>query len=864
MLIVVLAALGVAARVLIAHFDAIEIEQTRGKVVQGMRAIEADLNQLAISTRDYAEWDDTQQFVINRNTDYLDLNFTFESLSSIEVDVLAMIAADGTVVHSAERAKLQGSLVSPASPSLLGRLQTLVADRDHLQKLDLMHRLVGTEHGIAAFSAVEVRRSDMTDPTGVRLFFVRYLDHDAMVRARKTSQLRLDLYSTHESSGRLPPDVAQWIDTAPPGQAMTGRILDAQRAMGYALLRDVEDHPIAVLSVASERTVGALGRRTTGMALGAIATLLLICTVVGIIMALNLRRSTEARATLERRHRNILKHLDESIVLADRETLQIIDANEALVRELGYEPADLEHLTLSHVYLDLSDWTDDMRVKNTLMRARDGRLIEVEVTVTYVVDDGRALVCVVGRDLALRKQAEELIKASEDRLAQVLESDELTGLASRAGLQRKLHERLEGANRDTALSLFHIDLDHFKNVNDLYGHAFGDRALAAVAKELRVACGESSLLARMGGDEFALVCESNDPVIIRLQAQRIQDALRRELKIGERSITLAASLGVAVFPQDGKDVETLLKRADIAMYQAKDSGRDTFRQFSADMDAHLSENMALEQALRRAIDSPQIYVEYQPVIDLQTGLLTSFEALARWRHPEMGNVSPARFIPAAERTGLILRLGEQIVREVVAQLRQWREEGVPLAPVAVNVSSLQFERSAFSNFVHELLLRNELDPQWLSFEITESAWLQDSDKHVVAIDTLRHGGSRIYIDDFGTGFSNLSYLKSLPVDALKIDQSFVRGMSDDQNDVAIVSGIIHMASQLKLQTIAEGVETAEIADKLRSLGCHYAQGYYFSKPMPAMQCRALLMQLKETRRFTQTGMMRAVKMAANG
>jgi diguanylate cyclase (GGDEF)-like protein len=429
-------------------------------------------------------------------------------------------------------------------------------------------------------------------------------------------------------------------------------------------------------------------------------------------------------------------------------------------------------------------------------------------------------------------------------------------------LQRQLHERVLAATYNTSITLFHIDLDHFKNVNDMHGHVFGDQILVAIAKQLCAACGEDALLARMGGDEFALVCDVAEAGAIKALALRIQDAVRKELNVNDQTIVLAASIGTATFPQDGKDAETLLKRADMALYQAKEGGRDTFRQYANEMDVQLTEHMALEQALRRALNTPQIYVEYQPVIDLQTGLLVSFEALARWNHPELGSISPARFIPVAERTGLILQLGEQVVREVIAQLSEWRSEGVTLAPVAVNVSPLQFERTEFCSFVHELLMVHDLEPSWLSFEITESAWLQNSNKHVVAIDTLRHEGSRVYIDDFGTGFSNLAYLKTLPVDAVKIDQGFIRGMAVDANDAAIVSGIIMMATQLKLQIIAEGVETLELADRLRSMGVHYAQGYYFSKPMPAAHCRALLMQLNETRRFTQTVMMRAYKVAA--
>ncbi len=270
-------------------------------------------------------------------------------------------------------------------------------------------------------------------------------------------------------------------------------------------------------------------------------------------------------------------------------------------------------------------------------------------------------------------------------------------------------------------------------------------------------------------------------------------------------------------------------------------------------EAQLRATAALERSLRRAMDTSQIYVKYQPVIDLRTGLLSSFEALARWQHPKLGSISPERFVPVAERSDLIVQLGERVVRDVVRQLRKWMDDGVPCVPVAVNVSLLQLERSGFSFFVHRLLQQYDIDSSWLSFEITESAWLQDSARHVGEIESLRSGGSRVYLDDFGTGFCNLAYLKGLPVDALKIDRGFVCSMAaDGGHDHAIVSGIIHMAMLLKLHVIAEGVESETMAARLRTMGCHYAQGYHFSKPLPAARCKTLLLRPEASRLFAQS------------
>jgi diguanylate cyclase (GGDEF)-like protein/PAS domain S-box-containing protein len=860
MFAVVLLALGIASRVFISRFDRIELEQTEEKAAQGIRAVETDLNQLALSTRDYAEWDDAQQFILERDTAFIDANFSYDSLNGMHVDLVAILDADGSLIYSAELDEAHHSLFIPADSRLTNPLRSLLPRKDTLRKLDATRRLLDTESGILAFSGIEIRRSDRSAPTGAVMYFARFIKGDEIARARQTSQLPIEFYSYHQLPA-LPKSIASWASSPNPQSDTAAADIDADHASAYGLLRDLNNQAVALLRIPTDRGVATLGRRTTFGALGTIAALLLICGAALAYMLVALRKNIMARAAMEQRHRNILHSLDETILLADRTTGEVIEANQALLNAMDYEAADLQRLTVRQIYIDLGhDAFDRGGLIHSRLRCRDGRLIDMELTITNVADEGRQLICAVGRDLSMRQEAEARLKASEDRLARVLEFDDLTGFLSRAGLQRTLHDRVS-AQPNASFCLMHIDVDQFKNINDVHGHVFGDQALVCIAKHLHEGCDEKALLARLGGDEFAVLIELNDDIAIRDHASRIQEALRREVTIAEQTLSVTASIGIAAFPQDSGDAQTLMKHADIALYQAKEAGRDTYRHYSSDMDVQLSEIMFLEQALRRAIGTSQIYVEYQPVIDLHTGLLVSFEALARWNHPDLGLISPVRFIPAAERSGLIVQLGEQILRAVVVQLRQWRDEGIPLAPVAVNVSPLQFERTSFSTVVHELLLEHDIEPSWLCFEITESAWLQNSQKHVVAIDTLRYEGSRIYIDDFGTGFSNLGYLKSLPVDALKIDQSFVRNMITDPNDRAIVGGVIHMASQLKISIIAEGVETAELAEALRAMGCHFAQGYYFSKPMPATHCKALLQQLDESRRFTETVKMRAFKAA---
>jgi diguanylate cyclase (GGDEF)-like protein/PAS domain S-box-containing protein len=561
--------------------------------------------------------------------------------------------------------------------------------------------------------------------------------------------------------------------------------------------------------------------------------------------------------------------LDDSIALVDQRTGAFLDANRRFLSSLGYARDELPQLKIGDVYLDITYplALDDEILRigtDCRVRTKDGQSIELQVRLAAIDTTNGPVACIVGRDISERRRIEESLRDNQTKLAHLAANDALTGLPNRTYLQTHLEHLLAHAGRqDQSLAFFCIDLDYFKNINDSLGHDAGDEVLKLIARRLRADIRADDVVIRTGGDEFVIVTShANGTPAARAMAERILGSVRVPIALDATTLSLAASIGIARYPEHGLDGIALLKNAEIALYQAKELGRNTFECFSSDMDIKLSEQIALEQALRRAIGTDQIYVEYQPIIDLTTGKLAAFEALARWRDPQSGLISPVRFIPIAEKSGLILPLGEQILHAVIVQMHQWQELGLQLVPVSVNVAPLQLERTAFSTYVHELLMQYDLDPCLLAFEVTESAWMQDSHKHIVIIDTLRSAGSRIYVDDFGTGFSNLSYLKALPVDTLKIDQSFTRTIDTDPSDAAIVSGIIAMADKLKLDTVAEGIETAAHARMLRELGCKYGQGYYFSRPLAAERCRSLLEQIGTSRDFTETLKLRALGGAA--
>ena len=433
-------------------------------------------------------------------------------------------------------------------------------------------------------------------------------------------------------------------------------------------------------------------------------------------------------------------------------------------------------------------------------------------------------------------------KKAEENLAHLKQYDPLTGLANRALFQDRLQQALARADRDDeTVALMLLDLDHFKAVNDVLGHAGGDELLREVASRIEGRVGESATVARLGGDEFAIILEDmSDAQDAAPVAQDILDALSESLVLDGHEIPVTASIGIAVRPPSEGD--RLLKDADSAVYRAKERGRNTYEFYAEEMNVRAFERLTLRNMLRRALKEEEFLLHYQPQVDLATGAIVGAEALVRWSQPDSGLVPPARFIPVLEDTGDIVGVGRWIMRAACRQNRAWQDSGVAPLRVAVNLSARQFSRGGLVSTVADVLEESELDPSCLELEITESLLMEDLNASLQILGELQNTaeGLRVSIDDFGTGYSSLSYLKSFPIDLLKIDQSFVRDIPGDPDDAAITAAIIRLAHSLRLGVIAEGVETEEQAAFLRELGCDEAQGYHFSRPLPADEFAELL------------------------
>jgi diguanylate cyclase (GGDEF)-like protein len=386
-----------------------------------------------------------------------------------------------------------------------------------------------------------------------------------------------------------------------------------------------------------------------------------------------------------------------------------------------------------------------------------------------------------------------------------------------------------------------IDLDRFKNINDMLGHGVGDQLLVQAAKRLLACARAGDVVARLGGDEFALVLPAGaDDGIAAALAGRVIDALAQPFYLVGQPLYVSASVGIATYPENGRDAETLLKNADTAMYGAKNGGRNNYQFYVAEMHENAAQRLQTETQLRLALERGEFLLHYQPKLDLATGAISGFEALLRWHHPQRGLVPPLEFIDILEDTGLILPVGEWVIGEVCRQLGTWEADGMRVAPVAINLSARQLQQADLAGAVERIVHGAGVDPALLEFELTESMLMADPEGAVEILTRIKALGMRLSVDDFGTGYSSLAYLKRFPLDALKIDRTFVRDLPDDPDDAAITKAVIRLAHSLSLKVVAEGVENVAQLRELELYDCDEIQGYYVSRPLPAAGCAALL------------------------
>jgi len=547
-----------------------------------------------------------------------------------------------------------------------------------------------------------------------------------------------------------------------------------------------------------------------------------------------------------RRFRLAMDATADAIFLVDRAGMCFVDVNATACRMLGFEREDFlqvgpnkqvegDLVKLEVLYEKLLSGDQSGAMTELLLQCRDGSPLAVEVQRRTLRSGSSWILVAVARDITERKEAEQ-------RLLKLAHFDTLTGLPNRSQFNDSLtHSMRQAAEHHWSLAVLFLDVDRFKNVNDTLGHTIGDELLRQFSSRLVDCLRVRDTIGRFGGDEFAAILmlpegAQNAVVVV----DKIREVLRRPFDLKGHEVTVTASIGISVFPDDAADPDTLIQYADTAMYRAKEAGRDAFRFFTAEMNAQSMARLELENALRRAIENDEFVLHFQPKVNISSGRISGAEVLIRWQRPGHGMVSPALFIPILEETGLIVRVGSWVINEACRKIAHWRRTSAGAVHLSVNVSGIQFFVGGLEEEVLRAIKEHDISPELLELELTESSLMSNAEETITVLQNLKALGIKISIDDFGTGYSSLAYLKRFPIDKLKIDIAFVREVTSNPDDAAIVLAIINMAHSLKLDVIAEGVEKDAQLAYLRRHGCDEMQGYYFSRPLPENEFEAML------------------------
>lgn len=556
-------------------------------------------------------------------------------------------------------------------------------------------------------------------------------------------------------------------------------------------------------------------------------------------LAEDLAIAQEQAANSTQRIQTILNAMDEGLVTLNQKGV-IVSSNNAMSVIFGYSPSDLLSMELfqlidsrvmkntEDIITLLKNHVDDFNVYKAEAAGihKDGTAIPLKIDIREVFLEHDKHYTVLFRNVSEQYEAEKLVR-------HMAWHDSLTGLANRNLLSERLDNALKMARRlDKKVAVMILDLDKFKPVNDLYGHAVGDKLLKVVAERLLSCAREVDTVARLGGDEFAIVFTNidNDNNIIMI-ADRIIDSIQQPTNVDGKVIQIGTSIGISFFPDDAASPVELIRMADVALYQAKEEGRRVYRLYDPQMDADTKAQKQIEIDLNKALENNELLLHYQPQFDAKSKKMVGVEALIRWMHPSKGMISPYNFIPIAELCGLMIPIGQWVLDTACTAAKKWQNLGLPKIRICVNISARQFHADNFVSTIEHAIEVSKLDPKWLELEITEGMVIKNTDSVVTKLNQLKSLGVFLSIDDFGTGYSSLAYLKRFPVDNLKIDQSFIRNIHEDHDDAAITDAVIRLGHSLGLTVVGEGVETEEHVKILTKKGCDVFQGYHFCRPI---------------------------------
>lgn len=782
---------------LIRSFIKLEQEHTDQDLGRVDQALDQNNYALYTFTSDWAHWDDLYSYMQGKLPQFVPGNLNMTAYLNSTINFMTFWTLSGKLMVGTAIDTDQGKLT--AYPAGLEKF--VYPGSPLLDRKDVKNEIRGyilLPAGITLITAASITNGDKTLPPLGAMINGRFLSPKILQKIEDETKLSLKVFPANQIP--LHSNLMQIFNEISKNKTgHTSKNINETMLHGYTLIRGIYHKPIGMFELTAPRSIYLTG-------LNAIHYYLIGFIFLGIIFSALMLWLL--RILIVRR----LEKLNQDVAE--------ISATNALSRRVDASGKD-----------ELSVVSGEINSMLTIIEASQEKL---EHRVEERTQELQKTNIKLEQEIQERKSVEQELIIHKEHLIRLAHYDNLTGLPNRVQFNEMLNRAMNHATRNKKkLAILFIDLDRFKNINDAFGHTIGDQVLKEISKRFSEILHPGDLLARLGGDEFIILLQ--DIVQAKLAspvAEKIIQAAAKPIKISTHEFFLTASIGLCIFPDDGTSLEDLQRNADMAMYRAKRAGGGIFRYFTQEMSLEAHEHVQLEAALRKAITNNEFILHYQPKLTLLDGLIIGVEALIRWESPELGIISPAKFIPLAEETGLILEIGEWALREACRACKAWQVAGLKPIAVAVNLSPKQFQHQDIAGLVKTVLKETGLDAKWLELEVTETAVMDNVSSGIEKLNDIKAMGIHLAMDDFGTGYTSISYLKQLPISILKIDQSFIKGIPNSKDDIAITGAIIALAHNLGMQVVAEGVETAEQLQFLADHECDIVQGYYLSRPLP--------------------------------